>query len=171
MQKNEKLAESINGNNEANNAENAIIEVKNATIRNISLHGTGSKGRVYITIDEELDITSEDGITKGNTLHISLYSLLKSMINDDNLIFATSIVKDFTDEDWNRRKDNLNTTIKKLMLLNTINVKYQIVPAGGNYVDINTGEIKASPYSYDTIFYTIEINKVFPKNILYADSI
>lgn len=168
MQENEKVAGTETRKDEANNA---IVEIKNATIRNISLHGTDSKGRVYITTDKELDVTTEDGITKGNTFHVSLYSLFKAMSDNNDLIFATSIIKDFDSEDWVSRKDSLNTTIKRLMLLNIINIKYQLIPAGGNYIDVNSGELKTSPYNYDTIFYNIVINTVFPKNIVYADSI
>lgn len=167
---NETVAATINGKNEATD-KNTVIELKNVTIRNISIHGEGARGRAYITINKELDVTSEDGIVRGNTFHVSLYSLFKAMQDTDDLIFAISIIKDFTDNDWKNRKDSLNTTIKKLMLLNYIDVKYQIVPAGGTYVDTNSGEIKSSPYAYDTVFYAIDITKVFSKNIAYADSI
>lgn len=166
---NETVAATINGN-EANVNTNRIIEVKNAEIKSINLHGEGSRGRIYITTDKQLDVTSENGIIKGHTFHISLFSLYQAMIANDDLIFAANILKASTPEDWTRKKHDLKETIIHLMVKNIININYILVPAGAEYTDFNTGEIKISQYSYDSVFYNITIDKVFKKNIEYADN-
>ena len=162
---NETVAATINGKNEAN-----FITVKNATIKSVSIHGTDAKCRIYITTDKTVDVTSEDGIVKGNTLHISLYSLYGAMLDNDNLVLVPSILRNLTAEDWGKRKDSFTTTIVKLLVRNVIDINYQIVPAGGNYVD-NDGVIKESPYSYDTVFYNMKFNKVHEKALNYADNL